>query len=192
MINIIWFLMLAVGITAAASQGEIHLITSATIEGANEAVKIAIGLIGIISLWSGMMKIATDAGLMNILAKLMHPIASMLFPEIPKNHPAMGAILLSMSANILGLGNACTPLGIKAIEELQKINPEPESASNSMCTFLAITSSSLTIVPTTIIALRTAANSNNPTEIIGTTIAATLASTTAAVIVDRFLRKFMR
>ena len=192
MINIIWFLMLAVGITAAASQGEIHLITSATIEGVNEAVKIAIGLIGIISLWSGMMKIATDAGLMNILAKLMHPIASMLFPEIPKNHPAMGAILLSMSANILGLGNACTPLGIKAIEELQKINPEPESASNSMCTFLAITSSSLTIVPTTIIALRTAANSNNPTEIIGTTIAATLASTTAAVIVDRFLRKFMR
>lgn len=192
MINIIWFLMLAVGITAAASQGEIHLITSATIEGANEAVKIAIGLIGIISLWSGMMKIATDAGLMNILAKLMHPIASMLFPEIPKNHPAMGAILLSMSANILGLGNACTPLGIKAIEELQKINPEPESASNSMCTFLAITSSSLTIVPTTIIALRTAANSINPTEIIGTTIAATLASTTAAVIVDRFLRKFMR
>lgn len=192
MINIIWFLMLAVGIIAAAAQGDIHLVTSATIDGANEAVKLAIGFIGIISLWSGIMKIAADAGLINLLAKLIHPLARILFPEVPKNHPAMGAILLSMSANILGLGNACTPLGIRAMEELQKINSEPESASNSMCTFLAITSSSLTIIPTTIIALRTAANSVNPTEIVGTIIFATLASTTAAVIVDRFLRKFVR
>ncbi len=192
MINVIWFMMLTVGIVIAAFQGDIQLITKATIEGANEAVKISMGLIGIVSLWSGLMQIAKDAGLMESLARLMHPVARILFPEIPRNHPAMGAILLSMSANILGLGNACTPLGIKAMEELQKINPNPDFASNSMCTFLAITSSSLTIIPTTIIAFRTAANSSNPTEIVGTTIVATLASTSAAIIADKLIRRFTR
>lgn len=188
MINIIWGGMLVIGIITAAIKGDIQLVTSATIEGANEAVKIAIGLIGIISLWSGLMKIAEDAGLIKLLAKIMRPLSRLLFPEIPQNHPAIGAILLSMSANVLGLGNACTPLGIKTMEELQKLNPHQELASDSMCTFLAITSSSLTIVPTTVIAFRTAAHSTNPTEIVGTTIIATLASTITAILVDRIMR----
>ncbi len=181
--------MLTTGVIAAAIQGNIGLVTAATIEGANEAVKIAIGLIGIITLWSGLMKIAEDAGLLRILAKIMRPIAKFLFPEVPPDHPAMGAILLSMSANLLGLGNACTPLGIKTMEELQKLNHNPDLASNSMCTYVTITASSLTIIPSTVIAFRTAANSATPAAIIGTTIFATTVSTTVAIIADRILRK---
>lgn len=189
MINIIWFAMLASGVLAAAVQGDIQLVTRATIEGAEEAVKIALGLIGIIAFWSGMMKIAEDAGLMKLIAKLMRPLTRVLFPEVPPDHPAVGAVLLAMSANILGLGNACTPLGIKAMEELQTLNPNKDTASNSMCTFVAITASSLTLIPTTVIAFRTAAGSANPTAVVGTTIVATTASTLAAIIVDRLLRK---
>lgn len=190
MINFIWFLMLSIGIIVAAAQGDIQLVTSATVAGAEEAVKIAFGLIGIISVWSGIMKIAEDAGIVNILSKIMQPLARRLFPEIPPNHPAMGSILMSMSANILGLGNACTPLGIKAIEDLQLINPNPEQASNSMCTFIAITSSSLTVIPTTVIAFRAAAGSFNPADIVGTTIIATIISTVASIVADRVLRNF--
>ena len=123
MINIIWFAMLASGVLAAAVQGDIQLVTRATIEGAEEAVKIALGLIGIIAFWSGLMKIAEDAGLMKLIAKLMRPLTRVLFPEVPPDHPAVGAVLLAMSANIIVLGNACTPLGIKAMEELA----DPES-----------------------------------------------------------------
>lgn len=189
MINIIWFAMLASGVLAAAVQGDIQLVTRATIEGAEEAVKIALGLIGIIAFWSGLMKIAEDAGLMKLIAKLMRPLTRVLFPDVPPDHPAVGAVLLAMSANILGLGNACTPLGIKAMEELQTLNPNKDTASNSMCTFVAITASSLTLIPTTVIAFRTAAGSANPTAVVGTTIVATTASTLAAIIVDRLLRK---
>ncbi len=192
MINIIWFLLLVVGIGAAAAQGDIGLVTKATMEGAEQAISIAFGLIGIIAFWSGMMRVAEQAGIMHILAKLMRPIAKILFPEIPKNHPAMGAVLLSISANLLGLGNACTPLGIKAMQELQSLNGDSDVASNSMCTYLAITTSSLTVVPSTVIAFRVAQGSANPTEIIGTTIVATLASTVTAIVVDRGLRELKR
>ena len=188
MINIIWIAMLACGIASAAVQGEIQLVTRASIEGAEAAVKIALGLIGIVSFWSGLMKIAEDAGLLKLIAKLLRPLIKILFPEVPSDHPAAGAVVMAMSANILGLGNACTPLGIKAMEELQKLNASKDTASNSMCTFVAITASSLTLLPTTIIALRTAAGSADPTAVVGTTIIATTASTAAAIIVDRILR----
>lgn len=189
MINIIWFIMLTTGIITAIAQGNIEVVTKATLEGAEQAVTIGLGLLGIITFWSGIMHIAEEAGLMNMLAKIMSPVAQRLFPEIPKNHPAMGAILLSMSANLLGLGNACTPLGIKAMEELQKLNPNKETASNSMCTYVAITASSLTLIPTTIIAFRAANGSANPTEIIGTTIFATTISTIVAILVDKLLQR---
>ncbi|MDI9420460.1 MAG: nucleoside recognition domain-containing protein [Bacillota bacterium] len=189
MINIIWFAMLACGIVSAAIQGDIRLVTEATISGAEESVKMAFNLIGIIALWSGLVKIAEDAGLIQMLAKLIQPLTRALFPEIPPDHPAMGAVVLSMSANLLGLGNACTPLGIKAMEELQKLNAHKDTASNSMCTFVAITASSLTLIPTTVIALRAAAKSSNPTAIVGTTIAATAASTAVAIIADMLFRK---
>ena len=128
--------------------------------------------------------------MMALLARLMRPIAKKLFPEVPSGHPAMGALLLAMSANILGLGNACTPLGIKAMEELQKLNREKDTASNSMCTFLVITASSLTIIPGTIIALRAAQGSSAPAEVVAPIIFATTCSTLAAIVLDRILRRY--
>ncbi len=190
MINIIWFLLLLLGISTAALRGEIHVVTQATMQGAEQGVTVAFGLIGIIAFWSGMMRVAEDAGLMQALAKLMRPIAKLLFPDIPNDHPAMSAVLVSMSANLLGLGNACTPLGLKAMEELQTLNHSDEQATDSMCTFIALTTSSLTLVPSTVIAFRFAQGSLDPTEIIGTTVIATFVSTIVALTADRLLRKF--
>lgn len=191
MISQIWFLMIAAGVLTAAGRGQIDLVTQGALQGAEQAVTVAFGLVGIIAFWSGMMRIAQDAGLIELLSRAMTPLARKLFPEVPPNHPAMGALLLSMSANLLGLGNACTPLGLKAMEHLQELNKTPNTATNSMCTFLTVTSSSLTIIPGTVIAFRAAHGSTAPTAIIGTTLVATLCSTLAAIITDRILRRIM-
>lgn len=190
MINYVWFCMILAGVITAASKGQIHLITEGVLKGSEQAVVVAAGLIGIISFWSGIMKIAQEAGLMKVIARLMGPLARRLFPEVPPHHPAMGALLLAMSANLLGLGNACTPLGLKAMDHLQELNKGKETASNAMCTFMVITSSSLTVIPTTIIALRLTHGSLAPTEIIGPIVVATTCSTLAAVILDSILRNF--
>lgn len=189
MINYIWFFMILAGVITAASKGQINLVTEGVLKGSEQAVLVAIGLVGIISFWSGVMKIAQDSGLMDMIARAMGPIARKLFPEVPSRHPAMGALLVAMSANILGLGNACTPLGLKAMGHLQELNGDKETASDAMCTFMAITSSSLTIIPTTIIALRLTHGSVSPTEIIGPVIFATTCSTLTAVLVDALLRR---
>lgn len=190
MINYVWFVMILAGVITATSKGQIHLVTEAVLAGSEQAVVVALGLIGIISFWSGVMKIAQDAGLMEIIARALGPLARRLFPDVPERHPAMGALLVAMSANILGLGNACTPLGLKAMGHLQELNHNKDTASNAMCTFMAITSSSLTVVPTTIIALRLTHGSTAPTDIIGPIIFATLCSTLAAIVADILLRRF--
>lgn len=189
MINYIWFFMILAGVITAASKGQINLVTEGVLKGSEQAVLVALGLVGIISFWSGVMKIAQDSGLMDMIARAMGPIARKLFPEVPSRHPAMGALLVAMSANILGLGNACTPLGLKAMGHLQELNGDKETASDAMCTFMAITSSSLTIIPTTIIALRLTHGSVSPTEIIGPVIFATTCSTLTAILVDTLLRR---
>lgn len=125
---------------------------------------------------------------MEVLKKLLRPLALFLFPRVPRDHPAMSAILMNMSANLLGMGNAATPFGLRAMEELQKLNPCPEEATDEMCTFLALNTSSLTLLPTTVIALRAATGSLNPTEIVGTTIVATTCSTLVALVADRIFR----
>lgn len=190
MINYIWFFMILAGVITAASKGEIQLITEGVLRGSEQAVVVSFGLIGIVSFWSGVMKIAQEAGLMKLLARVLGPLVRRLFPEIPPEHPAMGAMLLAMSANILGLGNACTPLGLKAMDHLQELNKNKTTASDAMCTFMAITSSSLTVIPTTIIALRLTHGSLVPTEIIGPIFVATLCSSMTAIIVDGLLRNF--
>lgn len=192
MINYIWFFMILAGVITAASKGQIHLVTEGVLVGSEQAVLVAAGLIGIISFWSGVMKIAQEAGLMEAIARALGPIARKLFPGVPPSHPAMGALLVAMSANILGLGNACTPLGLKAMNHLQELNRDQETASDAMCTFMAITSSSLTVIPTTIIALRLTHGSTAPTEIIGPIIFATACSTLTAIVVDALLRRFSR
>ena len=153
---------------------------------AKVAVNLAIGLIGIMALWLGIMKIAEESGLIRLIAKGLRPITIRLFPDVPEDHPAIGSIVLNMSANILGLGNAATPLGLKAMEELQGINPDKDTATNAMCTFLAINTSSVQLIlPATVVALMGATSS----QIFITTIFATGMSTIAAIAAVKFLEK---
>ncbi|GGB33835.1 spore maturation protein [Virgibacillus dakarensis] len=184
MVNIIWAAMAIVGILYAMFNGTMEDVNKALFESADEAVTISIGLISILVFWLGIMKIAEKAGILQILAKLFRPVVVRLFPEIPKDHPAMGYILSNFTANVFGLGNAATPMGIKAMEQMKELSGT-DTASRSMITFLALNTSSLTLIPTTVIAIRMHYDSASPTEIVGTTIIATIISTLAAVVVDR-------
>ncbi|HBV96914.1 MAG: spore maturation protein [Peptococcaceae bacterium BICA1-7] len=189
MVNVIWLGMIVFGILAAAAGGNIEVVTKAALEGAGSAVKISIGLIAIITFWLGIMKLAEEAGIISFLSRAIAPLMKFLFPEIPGNHPAMGAIIMNISANVLGLGNAATPMGLIAMQEMQKLNSgDPRTASNSMCTFLALNTSCITIIPTTIIGIRVVHGSADPTEVVGTTIFATACGMTVAVIADRLFR----
>lgn len=184
MVNLIWASLAIIGILYAMFNGTMDEVNKAVFESANEAVTLSIGLISVLVFWLGIMKIAEEAGILKGLAKLFRPIVVRLFPEIPKDHPAIGYILSNVTANIFGLGNAATPMGIKAMEEMKKLSGSDE-ASRSMITFLAINTSSLTLIPTTVIAIRMQYDSISPTEIVGTTILATLISTTSAIMIDR-------
>lgn len=189
MLNYIWFGMIAISVVAGIITGRIDAVTEAAFDMAKLAVEISIGLIGIMALWLGMMKIAEASGLIRIIARLLKPITIRLFPDVPADHPAIGSIVLNMSANILGLGNAATPLGLKAMEELQELNPNKDTATDAMVMFLAINTSSVQlIIPATVVALMGAAAS----EIFLTTILATLTSTIAAIIMVRVLGKMKR
>jgi spore maturation protein A len=188
MVNWIWLFFIIVGFLFAAVNGRIDLVTEALFEGAKSGVTVCFGLISILVFWLGMMRIAEQSGLLDKLAIVLRPVVRFLFPDVPKDHPAIGYILSNMSANILGLGNAATPMGIKAMQELQKLNPDPKSATPAMCTLLAINTSSITLIPTTIIAIRMSYGSVNPTEIIGTTLLATIVATIAALMADRWYR----
>ena len=189
MVNLIWFLMILSGFVAAAVQGNMEVFTQALFEGAKTGVTVAFGLISILVFWLGMMKIAEDAGLLEKIAQWLSPLVQKLFPDIPKNHPAIGYIMSNISANMLGLGNAATPMGIKAMEELQKLNPNKERATPAMCTLLAINTAGFTLIPTTIIAIRLNLDSANPAEIVGTTLLATAVATTSAILIDRWYRR---
>ena len=189
MLNYIWFGMMFIAVIVGILTDNIDAVTQAAIDMAKTAVEIAIGLIGIMALWLGTMKIAEESGLIRIIARAIRPITIRLFPDVPEDHPAIGSIILNMAANLLGLGNAATPLGLKAMEELQDLNPEKETATNAMCTFLAINTSSIQLIlPATVVALMGAAAN----QIFITTILATGLSTIAAIIAVRFLEKLKR
>ena len=165
-------------------------ITEAAFNFAKIAVmEIALPLIGIMALWLGIMKIAEQAGIIRLLAAAIAPITRRLFPEVPTDHPAMGAMVLNIAANWLGLSNAATPFGLKAMEELQTLNPKKDTATNAMVMFLGINTASITLIPATIIGLRVAMKSSNPAEIIGTTIFASACATVTAVIAVKLLGK---
>ena len=189
MLNYIWFGMMMIAVVIGTITGNIDAVTEAAINMAKTAVEIAIGLIGIMALWLGTMKIAEESGLIRIISRALRPITIRLFPDVPSDHPAIGSIVLNMAANILGLGNAATPLGLKAMEELQELNPNKDTATNAMCTFLAIhTSSVQLILPATVVALMGAASK----QIFLTTIVATGLSTIAAIIAVKTLEKMNR
>ena len=186
MLNYVWFGMIAISVCVGAFSGNIDAVTEAAIKSAELAVELAIGLIGIMALWLGMMKIAEASGLVNVIAKIVRPITIRLFPDVPQDHPAISSIVLNMSANVLGLGNAATPLGLKAMQELQGLNPNKDTASNAMCTFLVINTSSVQLIlPATVVALMGVQSS----QVFITTIIATSFSTIAGVIAVKILEK---
>lgn len=189
MLNVIWLVLLASGILVAAWHGNIEVVTTAALKAARDAVEVCINLVGIMALWLGIMKIAESGGLIRALARLLRPLMIRLFPSVPPNHPAMGAIILNLSANVLGLGNAATPFGMKAMQGLQELNPRPGVASEAMCTFLALNTSCITLLPATIIGVRASFNSSNPTEIVGPCILATATSMTVGVTLDYLFRR---
>ncbi|MEW6724310.1 MAG: nucleoside recognition domain-containing protein [Bacillota bacterium] len=189
MLNLIWLMLLIFGIAAAAIGGDITIVTRALTSSAKEAIDIVLGFIGIICFWLGMMRIAEKSGLVRQLARLLDPLINLLFPSIPPGHPAKGSIMMNMAANLLGMGSAATPLGLKAMEELQQLNPDKSEASPAMCTFLAVNTSAITLIPATVVALRAAAGSRNPTEIVGTTLVATFCSSATAIILDAHFRR---
>ena len=164
--------------------------TDGILKTADAAVTLALGLIGVMALWLGIMKIAEAAGLVLLLAKLVKPIMVRLFPEVPPDHPAIGAMVMNMTANFLGLSNAATPLGLKAMEELNKLNPNAGTATNAMCMFLTINTTALTLVPATVIAIRLTLGSASPADIIMPTFLATLVSLILGVIFTRFIERF--
>ncbi|WP_423407277.1 nucleoside recognition domain-containing protein [Heyndrickxia sp. MSNUG] len=186
MVNYIWVIMTLIGLGFAMVNGTMAEVNEAVFTGAKEAVTLCIGLISILVFWLGMMRIAEESGLLLKLSSLFKPFVSKLFPEVPANHPAMGYILSNMIANMFGLGNAATPLGIKAMEELKELNGGKKEASRSMITFLAINTASITLIPTTVIAIRMNYNSENPTDIVGPTLVATAVSAVAAIFIDRY------
>lgn len=192
LLNLVWLVLLASGIIVAAFNGNIDLITEAALGAAKGAVEVCFDLVGIMALWLGIMKIAEHGGLVQGLARLMKPITIKLFPSVPPEHPAMGAIILNLSANMLGLGNAATPFGMKAMQELQNLNNGSDEASAAMCTFLALNTSCITLIPATIIGVRVSFGSANPTEIVGPCIFATAIAMTIAVSLDYWFRKHSR
>lgn len=189
MINYIWYFMIVIGVIIGVANGNLVAVTQSAMDSAALAVQMIIGFVGIWALWLGLMKVAEESGAINILTKVLSPIIRRIFPEVPRDHPAMGAMLMNMAANMMGLGNAATPMGLKAMEELQKLNRIKTRASNAMCTFLVINTSSITLIPTTVIALRLSTGSKNPTEIIGTAIIATIISTVVGILVSKLLEK---
>jgi spore maturation protein SpmA len=175
---------------AAADQQVMSLVAKAIIEDAGSAVTLAIGLVGVMALFLGLMKVAEAGGLLSIIARLLRPLMQRLFPQVPPTHPAMGAMILNMSSNVLGLGNAATPFGIRAMQHLDALNPAKGTASNAMVLFLAINTSSVTLLPTGVIALRAASGSADPAGILPTTLFATFCSTGVAIILAKVCQRW--
>jgi spore maturation protein SpmA len=167
-------------------------LTRAMVESASGSVELALGLVGVMTLFLGLMKVAEAGGMLTVLARLIRPLMVRLFPEVPPEHPAMGSMILNMSANALGLGNAATPFGIRAMQELEKLNSRPGTATDSMVLFLAINTSNVTLLPTGVIALRAAAGSADPAGILPTTLFATICSTIVAIFATRLYSRFAR
>ena len=175
---------------AGLAEAPMEVLSKAVVDSAAGAVTLAIGLVGVMALFLGLMKVAEAGGLLVMIARTLRPLMVQLFPDVPAEHPAMGAIILNLSANVMGLGNAATPFGIRAMQELDKLNAEKGTASNAMALFLAINTSSVTLLPTGVIAIRAAAGSQDPAGILPTTLFATVCSTTVAIIAAKAYQRF--
>ena len=188
MLNGIWVGLIVAGVVVAGLGGRIDVVTDAAMTSAKLGVETVIALSGIMIFWLGVARVAQEAGLIQSLGRLLQPLIRFIFPGVPRDHPAMGSMLMNVSANMLGLGQAATPFGLKAMQDLQDLNPDKEAASDAMVTFLILNTSGVTLIPATVVALRATAGSANPTEIVGATLCATLASTAVALAVDALVR----
>ncbi|PYG89197.1 spore maturation protein A [Ruminiclostridium sufflavum DSM 19573] len=189
MLNYIWVGLLLIGFIAGGLTGRLDQVTKAAMDSAQSAIVVCFGLLGVMCLWTGLMKVAEKSGLINVLGRLVRPVLKFLFPDIPKDHPALGAIVMNLTANFLGLGNAATPLGIKAMNELQSLNKNKRSATDSMCMFLVLNTAAIQLIPANIIALRTSAGSKKPAEIIVCIWIASICATIMGIIAAKLLSK---
>lgn len=192
MLNLIWLVLMVIGVAVAAATGRAGAVTDAAFAASKQAMETIIDLAGLMALWMGLMKIAEKSGLMEGLAALLKPVVRLLFPSVPGNHPAVGAILMNISANMLGLGSAATPMGLKAMQYLQELNGESDEASEAMCTFLTLNTCAVTLIPGTIIALRAAYGSRNPAEVVGACLVASTLAGIFGVGLDWLVRRWSR
>ena len=192
MINVIWVLFIILGIIYSIFTGNISSVNETIVTSSKDSLDIFLGILPTIILWVGIMKIASNSGLLNKISNLLYPLLSKLFPEIPRNHESLGYISSNITANILGLGNAATPFGLKAMKSLQELNKDKNVASRSMITFILLNTSGLTLLPTTVISLRSMYNSVNPTFVIMPTIIITLVATISAIILDKLFYKVVK
>lgn len=199
--NVIFFIMVLIAFLTTAwhqimwiptpdAPAPMEHLSKAVVESAGGSVELAMGLIGVMTLFLGLMKVAETGGLLTAIARLIRPLMVRLFPDVPADHPAMGAMILNLSANVMGLGNAATPFGIRAMQELEKLNPHPGTATNAMVLFIAINTASVTLLPTGVIALRAAAGSANPAGILPTTLFATFCSTIFTIFATKAYQRF--
>jgi spore maturation protein SpmA len=189
-LNYIWLALILGAVLLGGLTGQLSAVTEAAFESCKTAVMtIALPLAGVMALWLGIMRLAEKSGLMHALARALRPLMTRLFPDVPAEHPAMGAMIMNMSANMLGLANAATPLGLRAMQDLERLNPRPGTATNAMCTFLALNTSSVQLIPASAVAILAAAGSVQPTAIIGTALVATVCSTIAGLAAVKTLER---
>lgn len=190
--NYIFYFLIVISIIAGAINGRLSEVVNSILTGAELSVKVAFSLIGIMAFWLGMMKIAEKSGLISIIAKIIKPVTKRLFNEIPEDSPAIGDIAMSFSANAFGLTNAATPIGIKAMEELQKHNEDKTTASNAMCMFLAMNTAGFQLIPATVIAVLVGIGYKNPTEIIAPTLIVTSIAFVGAITLAKLFEKYWK
>ena len=187
--GLVWTFLVVAAVVTAAFTGSVAALTGAIAESAGKAVTVALGLVGVMTLWLGLMRVAEEAGLVTQVARLVRPLMRRLFPEVPADHPALGSMVLNLSANLLGLGNAATPFGVRAMQELETLNPRQGVATDAQALFAAMNTASLQLVPATVIALRAGAGSRAPAEILGATLVASACGVVVAVVVAKLLAR---
>ncbi|MBR1943459.1 hypothetical protein IJ843_06965 [bacterium] len=190
--NWIFYFLIVISIIASAFNGRLQDVVNAILSGAELSVKVAFSLIGIMAFWLGIMRIAERSGIVDFITKLIKPIAKWLFNDIPEDNNAIGDIAMSFSANAMGLTNAATPIGLKAMDELQKINKDKTSASNAMCMFLAMNTAGFQLIPATVIAVLVGVGYKNPTEIIAPTLIVTGTAFISAIVIAKIMQKLWR
>ncbi len=189
MVNVIWAALIFIAIIYSLLTGQVDTINNGILTHATTGVNLILEMMPLIVLWTGIMKIAEKSGLLEVFSRALNPILRRLFPSLPKTHKALGYIASNIGANMLGLGSAATPFGLKAMDELQKDNPHKDTATEAMITFLVLNTGGVTLIPTTVIALRIMHGSINPTEIIITSILATAVSSISGLLLDYFIRR---